>query len=174
MNKKLFGSVKFMVMAMMAVVCATFASCSSGSNDDDIPGGDYSAKVGVHRIDVKFSENAKKYNPILTFEAMKKDGSYSKLYEGTKELDTSSVYHVWTMKGAQDCSVRSEENVASMVASVTIVAMTQVPEDVTVTLTAYVNEKIVKTQEFRLPAGKSSITGAFMTNESGNENPIIN
>ena len=44
------------MMAMMAAVCMTFASCGSGSDDDDIPGGGANVKLkeGVHRIEVSF------------------------------------------------------------------------------------------------------------------------
>lgn len=43
------------IMVVMTVVCATFASCSSGSNDDDIPGDYKELKEGVHRIEIYFS-----------------------------------------------------------------------------------------------------------------------
>ena len=81
------------MMAMMAAVCMTFASCGSGSDDDDIPGGGTNVKLkeGVHRIEVSFKGSAD-WRASVMFVATYHDES-SQLYENGKKVGiTSGLY----------------------------------------------------------------------------------
>lgn len=52
---KKVNSIKYLMMAVAAIVCMTFTSCGGDDDKDDIPGDYKELKEGVHRIEVYFS-----------------------------------------------------------------------------------------------------------------------
>ena len=63
---------KYLMMAMMAAVCMTFAACG-GDSDDDIPGGG-NAQIGVHRVDLHFDGTLPSWHSTVGFHGIKPDG----------------------------------------------------------------------------------------------------
>ncbi len=150
------------IMAMMTV--CMFTACG----DDDDNGDSGASGIGVHRIDVQFSDNAAGCETTAAFYGLKQDGSYAALYENGRSLTTDSFTHVWLTEDMRDISVQTEDGCGALAVSITVMGPdgNNVSSDVTVTVVGYVNNKRVKTQVFTLPAGKRVMAGGFSTEDT--------
>lgn len=128
------------MMAMMAAVCMTFASCGSGSDDDDIPGGGANVKLkeGVHRIEVSFKGSAD-WRASVMFVATYHDES-SQLYENGKKVGiTSGLY---SDGGIRDYAVESDAKCDDMSLAISLNPLVvEDPGEMEVTLKGYVDGK---------------------------------
>lgn len=163
MKKERF--VRFSVLAIMAMmtVCM-FTAC--GDDDDSSDSG--TSNIGIHRIDVQFSDNAAGCEVTTIFYGLKQDGSFAALYEKGKSLSLEPSTHTWMTEDVRDISVQTEDGCGALSASITIMGpnMNNVSSDVTVTVVGYVNNKRIKTQVFTLPAGKHIMGGGFVTEDT--------
>ena len=161
MKKYLKNSV-LAIMAMMTV--CMFTAC--GGDDDSSDSG--ASGIGVHRIDVQFSDNAAGCEVITMFYGLKRDGSYAALYENGRPLPLESSTHTWMTGDIRDISVQTEDGCGALEASITVMRPdgNAVFSDVTVTAVGYVNGKRIKTQVFTLPAGKYIMSGGFVTEDT--------
>ncbi len=154
-----------MMMVVMTVFATSMVSCG-GDDDDDVPGGN--AMVGVHRIDIQFSENTLDWNRQCAFHGFNPDGSYSTLYEDGTVLSPKTGRVAWTTEDRRDVSVYSDNNTIAMLASVVLIAPNEGSSaDATVTLVGYVNNKRIYTKVYTLPAGKRALSVSLTTENGG-------
>lgn len=158
-------SIKFSVLVMITMMTmCMFTACG----DDDDSSDSVTSNIGVHRIDVQFSENAVGCEATTIFYGLKPNGSYAALYENGKSLPLEPSTHTWMTEDVRDISVQTEDGCGVLSASITIMGPNgnNVSSDVTVTVVGYVNNKRIKTQVFTLPAGKHIMTGGFVTEDT--------
>ena len=152
----------YSLLAMMAM--CIFTACG----DDDDSTDSRTSNIGVHRIDVQFSDNAEGCETSIFFYGLKPGGSFAALYENGKSLPLDSSTHTWMTEEVRDISVQTEDGCGALSASITIMGpnMNNVSSDVTVTVVGYVNNKRIKTQVFTLPAGTHIMSGNFVTEDT--------
>lgn len=158
-------SFKFSVLAMLAMMTmCMFTAC--GDDDDSNDNG--TSNIGVHRIDVQFSDNAAGCEISTAFYGLKPDGSFASLYENGRSLPLEPSTHVWMTEDVRDISVQTEDGCGALTASINIMGPNgnNVSSNVTVTVVGYVNNKRIKTQVFTLPAGKHIMVGGFVTEDT--------
>jgi hypothetical protein len=170
-SMKRVNSIKYLMMVMMATVCVSFSACGGDDKDDDLPEG--SSYVGIHRIDVQFSDNATGLLSTAIFNGIKPNGSWVSLYENGKSLDLGT-YGTWTTNEIRPISVETENGCVEL--SVSIVLMSKgvaASSDVSVTTIGYINNKKIATKVFTLPAGKKTLSLGFSTDEGGTSGYVI-
>lgn len=153
-----------LILAITLAAVFTFTACGG---DDDSDKGSETANIGVHRIDIQFSDNAAECSATTIFYGLKRDGSYATLYENGKSLPLEQSTHAWLSEEIRDFSVQTEDGCGALSASITIMGPNgkNATSDVTVTVVGYVNGKRIKTQVFTLPAGKHIMSGGFVTED---------
>jgi hypothetical protein len=168
---------KYLMMAMMAAVCMTFAACGGDSDDDDVPGGG-NAQIGVHRVDLHFDVTLPSWHSTVGFHGIKPDGSFSRLYENGNELPLYEISGQGTgyiSEEIRDYSICTDNNCGAIVAHVMLISFDgkPAPHDVTVTAVGYINDKRIYTKVFTLPTGASSMVMAFTTDDGGESELVI-
>ena len=163
--KSIFYFKSVMMMVVMAAFAASMVSCG-GNDDDDVPGGD--SMVGVHRIDIQFSENTLEWNRQCSFYGYNPGGGYCTLYENGEVLTPKSGRTAWTTEDRRDVSVTSDNNTIALTSSVVLIAPEGgAPADATVTVVGYVNNKRISTKSYTLPKGKRALSVSFATENGG-------
>lgn len=157
-----------MMAVMTAAVCMTLTACGGDDKEDDIPGGGAATGIGVHRIDVQYSDNAAGCRVMNIFYGVRKDGSMADLYENGGKLERDAMSGTWYTEELRDLSVQTEDGCGGMVATLSISGPNgrTVTSDVTVTVVGYVNGKRIKTQVFTLPAGSYTMAAGFTTGDT--------
>ena len=156
-----------MMLAMIVAAMFTFTACGGDDEEPDYYAGG-SANIGIHRIDIQFSENAAGCISSVILYGLKKDGSYAPLYEGGKSLALDPTTHTWMTDEIRNISVQTDDGCGALSASIVIMGPNgkNVSSDVTITAVGYVNNKRIKTQVFTLPAGKHIMSGGFVTEDN--------
>lgn len=158
----------YLLLALVAMVTMTFTACGGDDKEDDIPVDAAGTGIGIHRIDVQYSDNAAGCRVMNIFYGVRKDGSLGDLYENGKKLELDDQSHTWTTEEQRDLSIQTEDGCGGMVLTLGISGPNgkNVTSDVTVTVVGYVNGKRIKTQVFTLPAGSYTMAAVFATNDT--------
>ena len=115
---KKVNSTKYLMMAMTAAVCMTLTACGGDDKEDDIPGDGAATGIGVHRIDVQYSDNAAGCRVMNIFYGVRKDGSMADLYENGVKLERDAMSGTWYTEELRDLSVQTEDGCGGMVARI--------------------------------------------------------
>lgn len=129
---------KYLMMAMMAVVCMTFAACGGDDKDDD-PGNVVKTTTGVHRIDVEFSGATDGWSLQAMFIGTHGNTSSVELYENGKKVGTD-VPGTFVGDTFRNYSVETDASCDLFEVTLSAIPMTN-PGTFTVTLKGYVNGK---------------------------------
>lgn len=159
----LFKSV--LMMAVMMTFSQTMMSCG-GDDEEDTPGGNTS--IGVHRIDVQFSENTIGWDRQCAFFGNTPSGGYCTIYENNVKLSPEAGQIAWFTTDQRDLSIYTADGAAALTGNVMLLAPGNgADKDATVTMVGYVNNKRIYTRVFTLPAGKRSMSVSFTTDGGG-------
>ena len=135
MKKNFF---KFMMIALMGLVCVTTFTACGDDNDEDVIGGETSdVTIGTHRIDVSFDGNFSGWNVEVGFIGSPYG---TPLYEDGEELKTNEG--MWTGKVFRSYSVSTNDKSQNLT---TVIRLQKnghaTAQPVTVNLRSYVNGK---------------------------------
>lgn len=156
-------SIKYLMMAMVAVVCMTFSAC--GGDDDDLPDGNSDFEVGVHRVDIQFDTNGQAIEAQTIINAVRTDGTQCALYENGKQISSGNQPYAWYTEEVRNFSIQTDDKCICIVANVAVWPenYTVAKADINVTCVGYVNNKEVYRRTVTLPKGKKTLAIGFTT-----------
>ncbi len=151
-------------MVFTTMIIMTFIACGG----DDESNYKEESFIGVHRVDIQFSENITGCEVLNIFYGLRADGNFSNLYEGGKQLTLDDRTHTWYTEEARPISIQTEDGCGAVVAAITITTPNVRPltYDITVTAVGFVDGKQIKTQVFTLPAGHTTMSAALSTDDT--------
>ncbi|MBR3078246.1 MAG: beta-barrel fold lipoprotein [Prevotella sp.] len=129
---------KFLMMAVCAVMCVTFAACGGDDDKDDISGDYQELKEGVHRIEVYFS-GSDKWRVVATFLATHGYGGTDLYENGQKVNKTAGGYYSEELR---NYAVETGKNCDQMVATIQLDPLSKSTSgDIEVTLKGFIDGK---------------------------------
>lgn len=147
--------VKLMMVAMVATMCMTFTACGGG--DDDTSGGGENLTVGVHRVEMYFSDNAAGWAVNVTFAGARYSATNnsSTLYED----DVKLPIHVF--KEARTYKVYTDNTSQSLCCMANLRKRGTSPQPVTITMKGFVNGQQKKEKTYTIDGNHSNNTIVF-------------
>lgn len=135
---KRIETIKYLMMAVLTVVCMTFTACGDDDKEYDPGYGKTELLEGVHRIEVSF-KNAENWRASVMF-----IGTYheeaAELYEDGEKIGRGKGYYV--DGGVRNYNIESEAKCDDMVVTLSLNPLVMDdPGELEVTLKGYVNGK---------------------------------
>lgn len=149
-------SIKFSVLAIMAMMCmCVFTACGGDDKDEDLPDGYYKTTEGVHRIEVTFEGDLTGWEGDMTFIAVYGDGTHGKvkLFENGQMVSDDGIYSIETLR---NCAIETDAKCDQMDMAMMIQhGSFKSVSSVTVTLRSFINGQPKKVKVVEFPASQS-------------------